>query len=236
MAELTCEGRTVREVNEELRWRLAAGETDLAVTEPRARHNLGVALLSPGRVTFQGSVGYYCAGLIDGASVVVEGSAGWGLAESMLTGDVVVKGNAGNSAAAAIRGGTVVIHGDSGARTGVSMKGGTVLVAGNCGYMSGFMGQKGNLIVCGDVGDAFADSMYETVCYVGGRADDLGGDAIFADLSNDDLELLENTLTAHLPTSIRDAKPPAPQFKKVVAGRKLWNFDRGDWKSWQEAL
>jgi glutamate synthase domain-containing protein 3 len=236
MAALTCEGRTVRDVNEELRRRLAAGESDLVVAQPSARHNLGVALLSPGKVTFQGSVGYYCAGLIDGASVVVEGSAGWGLAESMLTGNVVVNGNAGNSAAAAIRGGTVVIHGAAAARTGVSMKGGTVLVVGDCGYMSGFMGQKGTLIVCGDAGEAFADSMYETVCYVGGRADDLGGDAVFADLSNDDIELLESTLTQNLPASIRQSKPAAAQFKKVVAGRKLWNFDRGDWKTWQEAL
>ena len=129
-----------------------------------------------------------------------------------------------------------MIHGDSGARAGVSMKGGTVLVAGNCGYMSGFMGQKGNLIVCGDAGEAFADSMYETVCYVGGRAGNLGGDAVFAELSNDDIELLESTLTQNLPASVRDAKPPAAQFKKIVAGRKLWNFDRAEWKIWQEAL
>ena len=236
MAELSCEGRSVREVNAELRRRLAAGEDELVVKEPGARHNLGVALLWPGKVTFAGSVGYYCSGLTDGASVVVEGSAGWGLAESMLTGKVVVKGNAGNSAAAAIRGGTVVIHGEAGARTGVSMKGGTVLVAGNCGYMSGFMGQKGTLIVCGDAGEAFADSMYETVCYVGGRVDDLGGDAVFADLSPDDTEFLDSVLTQHLPASVRESKPPASQFKKVVSGRKLWNFDRSEWKSWQEAL
>ena len=236
MAELSCAGRSVREVNAELRRRLAAGESELVVNEPGARHNLGVALLSPGKVTFAGSVGYYCAGLIDGASVVVEGSAGWGLAESMLTGEVVVQGHAGNSAAAALRDGTVVIHGDAGARTGVSMKGGTVLVAGDCGYMSGFMGQKGVLIVCGDAGEAFGDSMYETVCYVGGRVDDLGGDAVFADLSRDDTDFLDSVLTRHLPAPIRESKPPASQFKKVVAGRKLWNFDRAEWKSWQEAL
>ena len=26
------------------------------------------------------------------------------------------------------------------------------------------------------------------------------------------------------------------EFKKVVAGRKLWNFDKREWKTWQEAL
>ena len=30
--------------------------------------------------------------------------------------------------------------------------------------------------------------------------------------------------------------PLAGDFKKVVAGRKLWNFDKREWKLWQEAL
>ena len=236
MAELTCAGRTVREVNAEVRALLAAGEAEILVKEPGARHNLGVALLSAGKVTFDGSVGYYCAGLSDGVQVVVKGSAGWGLAESMMAGEVVVEGDAGNGAAAAIRGGTVVIHGDAAARAGVSMKGGVILIAGNCGYMSGFMGQKGALIVCGDAGEGFADSMYETVCYVGGKADDLGNDAVVADLSPDDIDFLGHTMAAHLPWSILETEPRPPAFKKIVAGRKLWNFDRAEWKTWQEAL
>ena len=139
------------------------------MTDPGARHNLGVAILEPVHIAFAGSVGYYCAGMIDRPTVEIEGSAGWGLAESMLDGTVIVHGNAGNGAAAAIRGGTVVIEGDAAARAAVSIKGGLVVVGGSCGYMAGFMGQKGTLIVCGDAGEAFADSMYETVCYVGGE-------------------------------------------------------------------
>ena len=60
------------------------------MTDPGARHNLGVAILEPAHVTFDGSVGYYAAGLIDGATVEITGSAGWGLAESMLDGTVIV--------------------------------------------------------------------------------------------------------------------------------------------------
>jgi glutamate synthase domain-containing protein 3 len=236
MAELNCEGRTVREINAEIRLRLAEGESEIIVRAPGARHNLGVALLREGKVVFDGSVGYYCAGLIDGAAVEVKGSAGWGLGESMLSGQVVVHGNAGNGAGAAIRGGTLVIHGDSGARTGVSMKGGLVLVGGNCGYMSGFMAQKGALVVCGDTGEAFGDSMYETVCYVGGRIADLGTDALVSEPSAEDIAFLDAALSEHLPAEVRAGKPAAKAFKKVVAGRKLWNFDRTEWKVWQEAL
>ena len=108
-------------------------------------------------------------------------------------------------------------------------------MGGNCGYMAGFMAQKGTLIVCGDAGEAFADSMYATVCFVGGRIKDLGTDAVLAELTDEDVTCIEDAL-AHLPDEIRRTKPRAREFKKVVAGRKLWNFDHREWKLWQEAL
>src|SRR4029077_12370199 len=164
----------------------------------------------------------------DGPHIEIDESAGWGLAESMLSGEIVVRGSAGNGAAAAIRGGTVVIHGDAAARLGVSMKGGTVLVAGNCGYMAGFMGQKGAIVVCGDAGDAFADSMYETMCFVGGRIDGLGTDAVVEAPASEDVAWLDKMLARYLPGVGQSGK----EFKKVVAGRKLWNFDKREWKVW----
>ena len=217
--------------------RLRRDSTEITVLNPvratiwRSRFSDGV------RIRIAGSAGYYCGGLVDGASIEIDGSAGWGLAESMLNGTVRVHGSAGSGAAAAIRGGTVVVHGDAAARLGVSMKGGEVIVAGNCGYMAGFMAQKGTLIVCGDAGEAFADSMYATVCYVGGedrqprnrrRAQPHGspGKAIG----------LKPLLSAHLPAALRRTKPAAADFKKVVPGSKLWNFDKREWRIWQEAL
>ena len=232
MAEITCGGRTTREINAEIRRAIASGEREIVVREPGARHNLAVAILEAVQIRIGGSAGYFCGGLIDGPSIVVEGSAGWGLAESMLNGEVVVRGSTGNGAAAAIRGGTVVIHGDAAARLGVSMKGGTVLVAGNCGYMAGFMGQKGRLVVCGDAGDAFADSMYETVGFVGGSIAGLGTDAVIETPSGEEAEWLDATLAQYLP----EVERRGAQVKKVVAGRKLWNFDKREWKVWQEAL
>jgi len=231
MAEITCEGRTTREINAEIKRLAASGEREIVVKNPGARHNIAVAVLQPARIRIEGSVGYFCAGLSDGPTVEIAGSAGWGLAESMLTGQIMVRGSAGNGAAAAIRGGTVVIHGDAAARLGVSIKGGTVIVAGNCGYMAGFMGQKGTLIVCGDAGDAFADSMYETECFVGGEIAGLGTDAVVESPSAEEIARLDSTLAQYLPESRR-----GQDFKKVVSGRKLWNFDKREWKVWQEAL
>jgi len=228
-----CEGKTIREINLAIKQLIADGETEVIVHHPAARHNLGVALLQPARVTFAGSVGYYCAGMSDGATVEIQGSAGWGLAESMLSGTVLVQGDAGNGAAAALRGGAVVIHGDAAARAGVSMKGGLLLIAGNCGYMAGFMGQKGTIIVCGDTGEAFADSMYETVCFVGGQIKELGNDAVVEEPTSEESAMLAETLARYLPLETR---PPLSNFKKVVAGRKLWNFDKREWSTWREAL
>ena len=78
-------GKATRDINHDIREAIAHGETDIRLLNPDARHNLGVALLQPVRVVFEGSVGYYCAGMMDGACIEVRGSANWGATESMLT-------------------------------------------------------------------------------------------------------------------------------------------------------
>ncbi len=233
MATIDCTEKTTREINLAIKQLIAEGSAEVILQNPAARHNLGIALLQGGKVTIAGSVGYYCGGLGDGPQIEVQGSAGWGVAESMLSGTVIVQGDAGNGAAASMRGGTVVIHGDAAARAGISIKGGTLLIGGSCGYMTGFMGQKGTIIVCGDAGEAFADSMYETVCFVGGRVEDLGNDAVIETPSPAECAMLESMLSQYLATQ---GHPPIGAFKKVVAGRKLWNFDKREWKTWREAL
>ncbi|MBY0524452.1 MAG: hypothetical protein K2R98_13685 [Gemmataceae bacterium] len=226
---IDCRDKPTRAINQELRGAIDTGQRDIHVQQPDGRHNLGVALLQPVRVVFDGSVGYYCAGMMDGAHVEVHGSAGWGTAESMLNGTVVIDGNAGSGAAASIRGGTVVVRGDAAARAGVSMKGGTLLIGGSCGYMAGFMMQKGRIVVCGDAGEALADSMYEGAVFVGGKVDSLGNDSVYVDLTAEDHASLKELLGTY--------RVPAPKaFRKIVSGRKLWNFDRKELETWKAAL
>jgi glutamate synthase domain-containing protein 3 len=228
-ATLDCRGKTTREINRLLREAITAGHTEIRLLEPDARHNLAVALLQPVHIVVEGSAGYYCGGMIDGAHIEIRGSAGWGAAESMMSGTVIINGNAGSGVAASIRGGTVVVRGDAAARAGVSMKGGTLLIGGRCGYMAGFMMQKGQIIICGDAGDALADSMYEGVVYVGGRIAALGNDAVLEAPAAEDQAALQKLLTTY--------QLPAPAaFQKVVSGRKLWNFDRKELDLWKVAL
>ena len=229
MKDIDCTDKTSRVINQEIRRHIQAGETEICVHHPQARHNLGVAVLQPVTLTITGSVGYYCGGLVDGPRIEVHGSCGWGLAESMLSGTVIVNQNAGNSAAASIRGGTIVVRGSASSRAGIAMKGGTLIVQGNSGYMTGFMMQKGTIIVCGDTAEALGDSMYEGRIFVGGRISDLGNDAVIAEITDQDRAFLTTTLDQY------DIEAPA-SFQKVVSGRRLWQFDKKDFDTWREAL
>jgi glutamate synthase domain-containing protein 3 len=226
---IDCQGKTTRDINRELRAAVAAGQTRLHLLHPDARHNLAVALLQLVQVVIEGSVGYYVAGMMDGAHVEVRGSAGWGAAESMMDGSLIIDGNAGSGVAASIRGGTVVVRGDAAARAGVSMKGGTLLIGGSCGYMAGFMMQKGRIIICGNAGEALADSMYEGVVYVGGNIAALGNDAVIEEPTAEETASLQELLTTYNLTGPRS-------FRKVVSGHKLWNFDRKELEIWKAAL
>ena len=226
---IECAGKQTREINRLLHDAIAKGEGELELLAPDARHNLAVAILKPVQITIDGSVGYYCAGMSDGVNVTIRGSAGWGTAESMMNGTIVIDGNAGSGVAASIRGGTVVVRGDAAARAGVSMKGGTLLIGGSCGYMAGFMMQKGRIVVCGNAGAALADSMYEGEVFVGGKIEELGNDAVIHEPTLED--------RASLSQLLEEFGVPAPaDFKKVVSGRKLWNFDRKELGTWKAAL
>ena len=223
MEIVDCAGKSTRDINAAIKALVAAGETEMRILHPAARHNLGVALTQPVRLIFEGSVGYYCGGMGDGPTIEVHGSAGWGVAEGILSGTVIVEKNAGNGAGAAIRGGTVVVRGDVSARGGISMKGGTLLIGGDAGYMTGFMMQKGTVIILGD-------SLYEGRIFISGRIGELGNDAVLEELTGDDEQYLRDMLA---PFGYDAARY---DFRKIIAGRKLWNFDKRDFKTWKAAL
>src|SRR5207248_10098535 len=208
----------------------ADGVPEIRLANPAARHSLAVAVMHPISVVFEGPVGWFCAGMCDGPTITVRGNCGWSLAENLMSGAVAVHGNAGSSAAATMRGGRVFVAGDTGARAGIAMKGGTLVVGGSVGYMSGFMMQRGTMIVRGDAADGIGDSMYEGTVYVGGTIHSLGADCVEAELTGDDRALLESELTAN------DLDAGGRDWKKLVSGRKLWNFSKHEYDAWRAAL
>jgi glutamate synthase domain-containing protein 3 len=210
---------TTRQINLELRRLLyEEGVHDVTIRNPGARHSLGAGILTRCKITFEGSLGYFALGMIDGPEVHITGRVGWSACENMMSGVVVIDNNAGSLTGAAIRGGDVVVKGQVGARSGIDQKGGTILTLGDAGSMTGFMMQRGRQIICGNVGPGLGDSMYDGVIYVAGKVKSLGIDCIPGEWTDADTELIERKF------SIYGLGSP-PEFQKFVCGKKLYNYD-----------
>jgi glutamate synthase domain-containing protein 3 len=208
-------------INRQIRALMAEGYGTIVVHNPLAKHSLGVGILNRLRLHFEGSLGYFGCGLIDGPNVAIRGRVGWSCAENMLAGTVVVEKHAGSCFGAALRGGDLVCKGDVGGRTGIDMKGGTILIGGRTGAFSGFMMQRGRMIVLGDAGKNLGDSMYDGIIYVGGKIASLGVDAVPAELTDADVAWLNRKLGIYG----LEAPGPVANMTKIVAGKRLWNYD-----------
>ena len=218
-AQFDARELTTRKINAELR-RLVyeEGVRDVTILNPGARHSLGVGILQRCRITFDGSLGYFGLGLIDGPEVHVRGRVGWSACENMMSGVVVVDGNAGSLTGAAIRGGDLVVRGRVGARTGIDQKGGTIIVGGDAGSMTGFMMQRGRQILLGDVGPGLGDSMYDGTIYVAGRVKALGVDCVPGEWTDADTEFIARKFRIY-------GLGEPPELQKFVCGKQLYNYD-----------
>jgi glutamate synthase domain-containing protein 3 len=218
-AQFDAKNLSTRQINLELRWLLyELGLKDVTVLNPGAKHSLGVGILTRCRITFDGSLGYFGCGLIDGPELRIKGRVGWSACENMMSGVVAIDSNAGSLTAAAIRGGDVIVKGRVGARTGIDQKGGTVIVLGDAGSMTGFMMQRGRQILCGNVGPGLGDSMYDGTIYVAGKIKSLGIDCVPGEWADADTELIERKFRVY------ELGSP-PEFQKFVCGKKLYNYD-----------
>lgn len=220
-AEFDAAEMTTSEINNKLRELMNSGHGTIVIKNPMARHSLGVGILNRLNLYFEGSLGYFGCGLIDGPNIRISGRVGWSCAENMMAGTVVIEKNAGSQFGAAIRGGDLVCKGQVGARTGIDMKGGTIIVGKSTGAFTGFMMQRGRMVICGDAGANLGDSMYDGTIFVGGKIASLGVDAVPAELTDLDRAWLNRKLTQYelLPANGVD------HFQKIVAGKQLWNYD-----------
>lgn len=227
MSALTIEAgqRHIREINDELQKAAAEGRK-VVVTNTLSRHNLGIGLPKGAHVRFEGSVGYYCAGLNDGAVIEVERNAGWGLAEGMASGHVTAGGYAGMSAGAAMIGGTIHVKGDCGPRCGVAMKGGNIIVEGKIGYQSGFMAHSGKIIALGGAGHSCADALWEGEVWVAGEVESLGVDVEVLEPTAEEVAEVDAILE---PLGLVDS---SRNWRKMISGQRLWYFESRDANAW----
>jgi glutamate synthase domain-containing protein 3 len=210
---------STRQINLELRRLLyEEGVDEVTVQNPGAKHSLGVGILRRCKITFDGSLGYFGCGLVDGPEIHITGRVGWSACENMMSGVVVVDHNAGSLTGAALRGGDLVVKGRVGARSGIDQKGGTIVVLGDAGSMTGFMMQRGRMILCGNVGPGLGDSMYDGTIYVGGKVAALGIDCVPGEWTDADTEFVERKFRIY-------GLGSPPELQKFVCGKKLYNYD-----------
>ncbi len=220
-ADLDTDSLSTTDVNNKIRELMEEGYGTIKIKNPRGKHSLVVGILSRLSVEVEGSMGYFACGLLDGPNVRIKGRVGWSCGENMMSGTIVVEKNAGSTFGAAIRGGDLVCKGSVGSRTGIDMKGGTILVGGDTGALSGFMMQRGRMVVCGNAGKNLGDSMYDGTIFVGGEIQSLGVDAVDAELTDLDVAWLTRKLQQY------DLMPEGGvgHYRKIVAGKMLWNYD-----------
>ena len=219
--EIDAQSLSQEEVNAEIRRLMSEGVGTITVHNPGAKLSLGVGILSRLNLHFDGSLGYFGCGLLDGPNVTVSGRVGWSCGENMMAGTILIKKNAGSTFGAAIRGGDLVCKGDVGSRTGIDQKGGTIIVGGRTGAFSGFMMQRGRMVILGDAGKNLGDSMYDGTIYVGGKIADLGVDAVEGEMT----DLDRDWLTRKLGQYGLEAPNGAQNMTKIVSGKQLWNYD-----------
>jgi methylamine---glutamate N-methyltransferase subunit B len=208
-------------INRKIRELMQQGYGTIVIQNPGAKHSLGVGILNRLQLYFEGSLGYFGCGLIDGPNVRVKGRVGWSCAENMMAGTVVVEKNAGSSFGAGLRGGDLVCMGDVGGRIGIDMKGGTIIAGGRAGAFCGFMMQRGRMVILGDAGKNLGDSMYDGIVYVGGEIESLGVDAVDGEMSALDVDWLSRKLRMYG----LEAPRGIANMRKIVAGKQLWNYD-----------
>ncbi len=217
--------RHIREINDDIQAACKTGQ-EIVVRNTLSRHNLGIGLPPGARISFEGSVGYYCAGLNDGATVTVERDAGWGLAEGMASGHVTVGGYAGMSVGAAMMGGTIHVKGDAGPRCGVTMKGGNIIVEGKIGYQSGFMAHAGKIIALGGAGAACADALWQGEVWIAGEVESLGVDVVVVEPTAEEVAEVDAILD---PLGLVDS---SRNWRKMISGQRLWYFESRDANAW----
>ena len=220
-AEIDAAELSPNAVNLRIRQLMKDGYGTIVIKNPGAKHSIAVGILNRLNLIIEGSLGYFGLGLIDGPNVRISGRVGWSCAENMMSGTILIEKNAGSQFGAALRGGDLVCKGDVGSRTGIDMKGGSIIVGGDTGAFTGFMMQRGRMVICGNAGKNLGDSMYDGTIYIGGEPASLGVDAVWAEMTELDRQWLTRKLRMY------DIAPKGgiDAFRKIVAGKQLWNYD-----------
>jgi len=192
MVRLDIQGMGSREVNRKIK-ELIRTDKDIEVNNTHSIHNFATALKGDGKITLNGSTGFYTGGFLEGPTIVIKGNTGWYTGDNMSAGEIIVEMNTGSNAGPSMVGGTIVVRGNSGSRCGWGMKNGNLIVCGNVGRWTGKMTLGGRIVVLGEVGEGVGESMYDGVIHVLDPAveDKLGGNVRVVSIEDGEKKALE---------------------------------------------
>jgi hypothetical protein len=135
--------------------------------------------------------------------------------------NLIFEGSLGYFGMGSCDGPTVRINGRVGWSCAENLMAGKVVIEKNAGSCFGAAIRGGDLICKGSVGARTGIAMYDGTIFVGGSIGSYGSDAVDAELTKSDQDWLKRKLkVAEIGDNFDVSK-----MKKIVAGKKLWNYD-----------
>lgn len=230
---IDANGMAYRELNEQIRQAVSAGEAEIHVKGVNGHRYIGAGLRGDTAITVEGVPGNDLGVFMDGPSIQVLGNGQDGIGNTMNAGRVSISGDARDVVGYAMRGGKILIKGDVGYRVGIHMKSFEnhvpIIVVG--GTAKDFLGEYlagGVLVVLGldvaegeeVVGDNVAAGMHGGAIYVRGQVakDKLGAEADAVPLTDGDQKLLADLIDEFQSEFQLNGCMPSPSdFTKLAA-------------------
>ncbi len=207
--QIDAKGVYYKELNEEIRYAIDRGETEIELVGVNGQRYIGGGLRAEGvTISINGVPGNDLASFMNGPRLVVNNNAQDGCGNTMNAGKIIIHGDAGDVLGYGMRGGRLYVRGDVGYRVGIHMKAyethKPILVAG--GIARDFLGEYmagGVLVVLGmngngtpTVGNWCGTGMHGGKVYVRGGVEDhqLGREVRPFELDDEDQAELDEIL------------------------------------------
>ena len=169
--EIEVELTYYRELNQEIRDCIRAGETEFKLTRVFGQRYIGDALQAPVHIDITGTPGNDMAAFMDGATIEVHGNGQDQVANTMNDGTIVIHGRCGDATGYGMRGGSVYIRDSVGWRNGIHMKQyqdkcPTLVIGGDAGAFLGEYMAGGIILLLGKPEKYVGNSMHGGMIYL----------------------------------------------------------------------
>ena len=143
MLYIDAKGIYYRNLNQQIRSAITAGETEFVLANINGHRYIGGGIDQPVKIDVYGIPGNDMATFMDGPTIIVHNNAQDGIGNTMNSGKIVIHGNSGDVIGYGMRGGKILVEGDVGYRVGIHMK--------------GYRNQIPIMVIGGTAGDFFAE-------------------------------------------------------------------------------